>query len=173
MKQGESIYDKSLFSFSQVKKTLIKFLKIAGYEIITDEIIGFVKPDIYARKQKYEIVISIKEKVEDALDACRDLAAMKCFLGGKKDYVLALPPVSEAMVLQFLIEKDEWYYPLAEQAMTIWLANPDRMEVHPIMGWPYDESLVNYLTNPEAATMISQYVSQKMSQKMLDEEDLY
>ena len=172
MRQGDSIYDQGLFSAEEVREALTKFLKIAGYEI-RSETIGFVTPDIYAVEGDYEIVISIKEKVENALEGCRDLAAMKCFFGGKKDYVLALPPVSEAEVLQFLIEKDEWYYPLSEQAIMLWLVNPEKMEVHPIIGWPYNESLINYLTNPEAANLLSQFIGQKLSAKMIEEDDLF
>ena len=172
MKQGESIYDQGLFSADEVKEALTKFLKIAGYTIIPDKIIGFTTPDIYAEKKDAQIVISVKERVEYALEGCRDLAAAKCFLGNKKNYVLALPPVSEADVLQFLIEKDEWYYPLNDHAIMVWIVNPERMEVHPVMGWPYDESLVKYLTNPESVNLINQYAGQILTKKMMEEEGL-
>jgi len=171
MKFGDSLYDQSLYSHDEIKAALIKFLKIAGYKIIENQTIGFVNPDIYALKGKHQLAVMIKETVADALHGCIDLAAIKCFIGDKKDYVLALPPVSESDILQFLIEKTEWYYPLSEQAMHIWLVNPERMEVHPVMGWPYDESLTNYLTNPESSNLIAQYVNQKTSQKMQDDED--
>ena len=172
MKQGESIYDASLYSAEQVKESLVKFLKIAGYEIIK-KTIGFNTPDIYAERENHQIVISVKERILDAVEGCRDLAAIKCFLGEKKDYVVALPPVSETEVLEFLVEKTEWYFPMSEQAMMFWLVNPDRMEVHPILGYPYDEIFLKYLTNPEAANLVTHYVSGKISQKMIDEDDLF
>lgn len=172
MKKGESVYDQGIFSANEVKEGLIKFLKTAGYEVIP-KTIGFVTPDIYAEKGDYQISICIRDKVEEAVEACKDLAAIKCFLGAKKDYVVALPPVSETEVLQLLFEKDEWYFPMSEQTIMLWLINPERMEAHPIVGWPYDESLLEYLTNPEAANLIAQLAGQKMNQQLMEEEDLF
>lgn len=169
MKYGESFYDKDLFPIEKVKETVIKILKIAGYTIKSKRI-GFITPDIYGVKEKHHIIISIKEKIDDALDGCRDLAAMKCFLGGKKDYVLVLPPISETDVLQFLFEKTDWYFPMSEQALMLWIVNPDRMEAHPIMGYPYNESLNNYLENPEAAELIAQMANKKIGEQLLEEE---
>jgi len=172
MKRGESLYDEALFSAEKIKESLTKILGIAGYTIKSEKI-GFVTPDLYGVKGKHQIIISIKEKIEDALEGCRDLAAMKCFAGGKKDYVLAFPPISETEVLHFLFERTDWYFPMNEQTIMLWLVNPDRMETHPIMGYPYNEALKNHLTNPEAADLIAQMANKKMNEQLLEEEDYF
>ncbi|MHC1566682.1 MAG: hypothetical protein ACXQT5_04780 [Candidatus Syntropharchaeia archaeon] len=160
-----------------IKETVEKFLEYVGYEVKTPGYIGFVKPEIHAvRKEdnkKYEIVGVIKEGLEagkeKAVEGFRDLCAAKLILGDEVDYVLILPPTSEHLMIEFLVEKEDWYYPIKNQGFMWWIVNPERETVSSILGWPRDEKFIDYFANPDI-TAFDALIGRKAAQKMLQEE---
>lgn len=166
------------FSIEEVKNCLTKFLEYAGYREKSEADIGFVKPDIYAerrdRNKKYEIVGVVREGLEageeGVLSGLKDLCAVKCFLGAEADYVLALPPTSERLMIAFLIEEKDWYFPIKDQELMIWLVNPKKETVNSIIGWPIDETFRDFFENPDTITFDA-LIGRQAAQKMVEEEE--
>ncbi|MGW8322461.1 MAG: hypothetical protein ACWGSD_13000 [Thermodesulfobacteriota bacterium] len=168
------IYDETpLYTREQVEKALRDFLIYAGYEITPAEPIGFMKPDLVAsrthEKKRYEFIFVIREGINQALEGLRELAAAKCFRKDTLDYVLALPPVSEHYLIEFLIEKEDWFFPIKDHLLQLWLVNPKRETVDCLLGWPRDNDFKHYFSNPNLAGFAT-YISNKATDKIMKEE---
>ncbi len=168
------IYDEEpLYTREQVEKALRDFLVYAGYEITPAEPIGFMKPDLVASRtegnKRYELIFVIREGINQALEGLRELAAAKCFRKNTIDYVLALPPVSEHYLIEFLIEKEDWYFPIKDHLLQLWLVNPERENVDCLLGWPLDDDFKHYFANPNLAGFAT-YIANKATDKIIDEE---
>ena len=167
-------YDETpLFTREEVEAALVKFLDYAGYRLCPPAPIGFMKPDLVAApaggKPRPEIVFAVREGINQAVEGFRDLAAAKCFRGDGADYVLALPPVSEHFMIEFLIEQEEWFFPIKDQLFQIWLVNPDKNKVDCLMGWPRDDDFKHYFSNPNLAGFAT-YIGNKATAKILADE---
>ncbi|MDF2956579.1 MAG: hypothetical protein OD814_000201 [Candidatus Alkanophagales archaeon MCA70_species_1] len=173
-----------MFSVESVKEFVEKFLEYVGYELKPSETVGFVRPDVRAtrsdeEKQKtYELVAVVKPGLESGkeqvLEGFRDLSAMKAFLGGGTsehvvDYAMILPPTSERLMIAFLIDEEEWYFPIKEQGFMIWLVNPERETVNCIIGWPSDEKFKYYFEHPDVSAFDA-LIGRKATEKLLEEE---
>jgi hypothetical protein len=168
------IYDEEpLYTREQVEKALRDFLIYAGYEITPAEPIGFMKPDLVARridgKKRHEIIFVVREGINQALEGLRELAAAKCFRNDAIDYVLALPPVSEHYLIEFLIEKEDWFFPIKDHLLQLWLVNPERDTVDCLLGWPRDDDFKHYFSNPNLAGFAT-FISNKATDKIMEEE---
>ncbi len=146
-------YDEEpLFLKHEVIKTLHGFLDYAGYDVVPEKPVGFMKPDIAAvnkeGKVKDEIIFVVREGVNEAVEGFRELAAAKCFRQNNIDYVLALPPVSEHYLIEFLIEQEEWFYPIKDHLLQLWLVNPEKEKVDCLIGWPRNDDFKHYFSNP-------------------------
>jgi len=161
------------FSREEVLKALKGFLEYAGYEVRPPEPIGFMKPDLAARrkagKQTYEIIFVVREEVNHAVEGLRELAAAKCFRRDSLDYVLVLPPVSEHYLIEFLIEKEDWFFPVKDHLLQIWLINPEKEKVDCLIGWPRDDDFKHYFSNPNLAGFAT-FISNKAAEKIMAEE---
>jgi hypothetical protein len=153
--------------------TVERFLDYAGYRRNAPKYIGFVRPDIDATKAKdqkeYRIIIVTRSQIEEALDGFRDLLALKYYLGRGCDYVLVLPPVSEFTMIEFLIQKEEWYYEIKREGFMIWLCNSGLETVSCIIGWPLNEEFKEYFANPTLANF-DHYIGQMAGRKLMEEE---
>lgn len=167
-------YDEEpLFRRNEIIKTLHGFLEYAGYNLLSDKSIGFMKPDITAThkeaQKKDEIIFVVREGVNEAVEGFRELAAAKCFRQNSIDYVLALPPVSEHYLIEFLIEKEEWFFPIKDHLFQIWLVNPEKDKVDCLIGWPRNDDLKHYFSNPNLAGFAG-YIANKATDKLIAEE---
>lgn len=168
------LYDeKPVFTRSELKGTLENFLEYAGYELIEPRPVGFMMPDLWAVRtedgRKFEVLFVLGEGMNSAVRGFRHLAAAKCFRKDSVDYVLALPPVSEHHLIEFLIEKEEWFFPIKDQQFQLWLVNPEREKVDCLLGWPRDDRFRHYFSNPRLAGFAG-YIANKATEKLLKEE---
>ncbi len=165
--------EEPFFPAEDVKKALENFLDYSGYKVTPSKPIGFMKPDITASKtldsKRYEMIFMVREGINDAVEAFRHLAAAKCFKKNDVDYVLALPPVSEHYLIEFLIEKEEWFFPLKDHLFQIWLINPEKETVNCLFNWPRDDEFKHFFSNPRLAGFTS-YISNKANEKLMDED---
>ncbi len=167
-------YDEEpLFPAEAVKKTLESFLNYAGYKLMTPMPIGFMKPDVAAFRaadgKRYEIIFIVRDSLNQAVEAFRQLAAAKLFRQNSIDYVLALPPVSEHYLIEFLIEQEDWFFSLKDQLFQIWLINPEKETTDCLFNWPLDNDLEHYFSNPRLAGFTS-YIANKANDKLMEEE---
>ena len=165
--------EKPFFPADQVKKQLEKFLDYTGYKVVPSKPIGFMLPDVCAERvhegKKYEMIFMVREELNHAIEAFRQLAAAKCFKKNSIDYVLALPPVSEHYIIEFLIEKEEWFFPLKDHLFQIWLVNPEKETVDCLFGWPKDDEFKHYFSNPRLAGFAT-YIANKANEKLMEED---
>ncbi len=160
-------------SRQEVGETLRRFLEGAGYNVSRSSPIGFVMPDLVASREiegvHHEMVFVIGAGINDAVRGFRDLAAARLFRGGDLDYVLVLPPVSEHFLIEFLIEKEDWFFPIKDQLFQLWLVNPERKTVNCLIGWPRDGTFRDHFSNPILAEFAA-YIANKAGEKMMKEE---
>ncbi len=165
--------EKPFFPADQVRAQLVKFLEYAGYKVDPPKPIGFMKPDIYAscvkKGKKYEMIFMVREELNHAIEAFRHLAAAKLFKKNTIDYILALPPVSEHYIIEFLIEKEEWFFPLKDHLFQIWLVNPEKETTDCLFGWPMDDEFKHFFSNPRLAGFAT-YIANKANEKLMDED---
>lgn len=174
-----------MFSVESVKEFVEKFLEYVGYELKAPETVGFTQPDVRAtrndeeKRKSYELVGVVRQGLESGkaaiLEGFRDLSAMKVFLGGGTpehaiDYAMILPPTSERLMIAFLIDEEEWYFPIKEQGFMIWLVNPERETVNCIIGWPSDERFKYYFEHADVSAFDA-LISRMATTKMLEEEE--
>jgi hypothetical protein len=167
-------YDEtSLYTRQDVVRALSAFLQYAGYTIVPPEVIGFMKPDVAAERagggQRYRMIFVVREGINEAVEGFRQLASAKCFRKDSLDYVLALPPVSEHFLIEFLIEREEWFFPIKDGLFQLWLVNPSREKVDCILGWPRDDDFRHYFANPQLAAFAS-YIAEKATAKIMAQE---
>jgi hypothetical protein len=168
------IYEEEpLFTRERVEKTLRDFLLYAGYWVGPTEPVGFMMPDLAAcrttDKKRYEMIFVIREGINQAVEGFRELAAAKCFRKDALDYVLVLPPVSEHYLIEFLIEKEDWFFPIKDHLFQLWLVNPERETVDCLIGWPQDDDLKHYFSNPNLAGFAT-YIANKAADRIMREE---
>ena len=178
MEEGERAREH--FSPEEVKAAAEKFLEYVGYELQELSNIGFVTPDIRARRQTdkrpFEIIGLVLEdlqleNLEQALDGLAKLAAAKKNLGEQADYVLIFPPVSEFVMIEFLtFEKGKWYFEIKDEQFIIWLCNPARDTVTCLVGFPQDNSFADYFANLGKMNF-DMFIGMRLSRELLAEEE--
>ncbi len=161
------------FGRGELLETLKEFLRYAGYEIQPSDPIGFMKPDLTVRRKAgervHEMIFVVREEINQAVEGLRELAAAKCFRRDTLDYVLILPPVSEHYMIEFLIEKEDWFFPIKDHLLQLWLVNPEREKVDCLIGWPRDDDFKHYFSNPNLAGFAT-YIANKAADKIMAEE---
>ena len=165
------------FSVAEVLEATEKFLKYVGYELLPREWVGFVQPSFRARRKAgektYELVGVVMKGLEESVQGCAQLQALKAVLGEEIDYALVLPPVNEYLLLEFLQEeKGRWFFGMKEQGLMMWLCNPANDSLWCILGAPRDRRFDNYfiLTKFQVEPVISQRLS---AQLLAEEEEEY
>ncbi len=165
--------EKQIRSRPEVEETLRRFLEGAGYHVSQSSPIGFMMPDLLASREiegvHHEMVFVIGAGINDAVRGFRDLAAARLYSGGDLDYVLVLPPVSEHFLIEFLIEKEDWFFPIKDQLFQLWLVNPEKETVNCLIGWPRDGTFKDHFSNPILAEFAA-YIANKAGKKMMREE---
>ncbi|MBI2857457.1 MAG: hypothetical protein HYX90_00145 [Chloroflexi bacterium] len=132
------------FPIAEILEWVRSFLRDAGYQILPSQSLGFVTPDIFARRSEggktYQIVCIGAQHTDSAVAALTRLAAVRSNLGDRADYVLAMPPISEFLMLQFLREAEgRWYFAMKDAKIMMWLANPDQEFTWCVVGEPQDK----------------------------------
>lgn len=165
--------EESIFSRQEVKDALRIFLEGAGYQVSQSQPIGFVMPDLVASREiegvRREMIFVVVEGINDAVRGFRHLAAAKLFCGDALDYVLVLPPVSEHFLIEFLIEREDWFFPIKDQLFQLWLVNPEKETVDCLIGWPRDGGFKDHFSNPVLAEFAA-YIANKAGEKMMRED---
>ncbi len=151
-----------------------KFIEYAGYRREESKDIGFIRPDLEASKTlpnlDHRIYVTARVGIEEALDGFGDLVALKYYMGKKHDYALVLPPISEYAMMEFLLNEEDWYYKIKKEAFMIWVCNPEWGTVSCIIGWPLNDGLKDFFSNPAVANF-DHYISQLAAKKMMEEEE--
>lgn len=140
------------FSTEQVLGEVKRFLEYVGYEIVgeptaSNELV--VKPDFYAiRKESnttHRIAGIVRRDMREAASGIAPLDKIKNDLGEKVDYVLALPPINERYLIDFMCEEDyRWFKKIEKERYMIWLCNPDENSVWSAFGAPRDRLINEY-----------------------------
>ncbi|MEE9202694.1 MAG: hypothetical protein V3U31_05845 [Dehalococcoidia bacterium] len=151
-----------------------KFLEYAGYELLPEDYIGFLRPDFRARRQasgkEHQVVGVVASGIEDAVEGCTRLMAMKAVLGDAADYALALPMVNEYLLIEFFMEdKGRWYFGMKDHELMMWLLKPDEEVTWCILGSPRDRHFNNFFVLSDFS--VEQYISAKLLPDILAEEE--
>jgi hypothetical protein len=162
------------FPIEDVLRWVRAFLQDAGYEVLPQEYIGLVKPDIYARRKEgdrtFEVVVMGAQHTDMAVDALTRLAAVQSVLGDKADYALVMPPISEFLLLEFLREdKGRWYYAMKELKQMMWLANPDEEYTWCLVGEPQDKVFREFFAGGKMS--VDFVLGRELAQQRWEEEE--
>lgn len=140
-------------SVEDIRKGTEMFLKSAGYDLLTPDYIGFVRPDFHARRKgetaNFEIVLVVEPSIEQALAGFVKLAAMKASRGIELEYGVVLPPINEYLLLEWLQdEKGRSFYELKKQEFMLWMYNPNEEAMWSWVGGPKDRSFASFFVLP-------------------------
>lgn len=139
------------FSNKQVLEEVKRFLEYVGYDMAEPNALNelAVKPDFYARRKEsgttHHIAGIVKRDMNEAAFGFAPLDTMKDMLGEKVDYVIALPPVNERYLIDFMCEDNyKWFKKIQKERYMIWLCNPDEKSVWAAFGAPQDKLINEY-----------------------------
>ena len=101
----------------------------AGYVLLPNDPVGFVKPSFRARRQwgqqSNEILCVARPSLRRTLDGLVHLAAAREVLGDSVEYVLLLPLISEYHLLEFLqADDDRIGKEMKKRGFILWVYNP-------------------------------------------------
>lgn len=160
--------------FQALLKTTTDFLAYVGYTLESPKMVGFVKPDIFARRasenRTWQVALVLQPGMDHLLDGLRDLQAMKGILGSEWDYGIVLPPVSEYALIEFLAGEENWHYEIKKQGFMIWLVNPQRGTVISLIGGPRDPRFKDYFAVFPGGISFDAYLARKTASKILEED---
>ncbi|MBI2858372.1 MAG: hypothetical protein HYX90_04770 [Chloroflexi bacterium] len=136
-----------------VRKGTETFLRSVGYEFLKPQYLGFVQPDFHVRRKEgqaaYEIVLVLEPAIEQAVEGCIKLAAMKASLGDKLEYGVVLPPINEYLLLEWLQEdRGRNFYELKKQDFMLWMYNPSEEAMWSWVGGPRDKAFASHFVLP-------------------------
>jgi hypothetical protein len=167
-----------VFPVEEIEQQVKQLLQDIGYELQSKSHIGFVQPDFYAKRREgeksYPIVGLVRQNLDEAVDGYAKLAAMKTILGKDIDYVLALPPMNEYLLLEFLTgDKGRWFNEIQRQRFMMWLCNPDHDLIWCILGGTRDKHLEKYFApvTISLAPVIMMRLSREEQEEMMEEEE--
>lgn len=172
VKEGE--FREWSFPIEEVIDGVKRFLKDVGYDLLTTEYVGFVKPDFHARRREnnnvYEIIGIGSQHTDTAVEALIKLAAIRAFLGSKVDYVLVMPPINEHLLLEFLRgEEGTWYLAMKDLQMMLWLANPEQEYTWCLVGEPLDKLFRGFFVPGKVS--LDFMLMQELSRQRWEEEE--
>jgi len=116
-------------SVRQVLSGTKSLLRAAGYVLLPNDPIGFVKPAFRVRRewgqQSNEILGVARPGLRRALDGLVYLAAAREALGDSVEYALLLPPIHEFHLIEFLQGNDDWISrEIKKRGFMFWMYNP-------------------------------------------------
>lgn len=116
-------------SARQVLSGTKSLLRTAGYVLLPNDPVGFVKPTFRVRRewgqQSNEILGIARPSLRRALDGLVYLAAAREVLGDSVEYALLLPPIHEFFLLEFLQGNDDRISrEIKKRGFMFWMYNP-------------------------------------------------
>lgn len=145
-----------------------------GYRLQPSSEIGGVRLDAHAcrteGRKTYDLVALVRSGLDQAPRWYAQLANIRATLGANADYALALPPVPEFQLIQFLTsDKGWWFYELKKVRFMMWLCNPGRNTVSCVVGGPRDRLFESYFLH--GYHPIDPYISTLLSKELMKDED--
>ncbi len=136
-----------------IRKGTETFLRSVGYEFLKPDYIGFVQPDFHVMRKEglttYEIVLVLEPSIEQAVDGCIKLTAMKSSRGESLEYGVVLPPINEYLLLEWLQEnRGRNFYELKKQGLMLWMYNPSEEAMWSWVGGPKDRAFASHFVLP-------------------------
>lgn len=163
-------------SIEDVRKGTEMFLRSVGYELLTPEYVGFVRPDFHARRtegtQSYDIALVVEPKIEEACDGFVKLAAMKASRGSGLEYGVVLPPINEYLLLEWLQDdRGRNFYELKRQEYMLWMYNPVEEAMWCWVGGPKDRAFASHFVLPGVPpdTIVAQRLSWVLEEELKEE----
>ena len=134
------------FTTEEVLEGTKHFLQYVGYKLSPPPSIGLLEPDFYAQRQDCEILGIVRHDMGEFVSGLIHLQQMKEVLGDKVDYVLALPPVHELWLHDFLASPEgiKWFLTIRRERLLVWLCNPKEMTTCSLFNSPRDKLLNSY-----------------------------
>jgi len=139
------------FSKKEVYEEIKRYLLYVGYKLSEPASKDDFKvlPDVYAKREEpdktFEIVVMIKHSLQEIIDEMEDLDSIKSRLGKHVNYTIAIPPVHEHFVINFLLEDNyKWYKKLQKEQYMIWICNPEEKISWCAFGSPTDRKILDF-----------------------------
>lgn len=149
------------FSNDEVLEAVKYFLQYVGYT--SEEKEQWKDEPVFCAKRKegrvtYEILGLVRHSMKEVADGVAQLRKMKKELGeeGNIDYVIALPPVQERHLIDYMAADDyKLYKDLRQNAFVVWICNPQERSVWCCQGTPKDKRFNEYFKVRLAGDLIS------------------
>ena len=139
------------FSNEEVLEGAKFFLQYVGYTLERKKEQWKNKPDFCARRGEggvtYKILGVVRHSMKEVADGIAQLKKIKEELGeqGTIDYVIALPPVQERHLIDYMVADDyKLYKDLRDNAFIVWICNPQEKSVWCCQGAPKDKRFNEY-----------------------------
>jgi hypothetical protein len=136
------------FSNEEVLEAAKYFLQYVGYTLEEKE--QWKNEPVFCAKRReggvtYEILGLVRHSMKEVADGIAQLRKMKKELGERIEYVIALPPVQERHLIDYMAADDyELYKDLRENAFVVWICNPQEKSVWCCQGVPKDKRFKEY-----------------------------
>ena len=139
------------FSKEEVKAEIIRFFLFVGYELTDPNSLEHLtmKPDFFATRSEsgsnFKITGVVRHDLDELVENLEEVKTLKEELGENIEYLIALPPVSERHMNDFVSDNNYyWYKKLYDVKYMLWLCNPDEKSVWCPLGAPKDKLLLEY-----------------------------
>lgn len=144
------------------------FLQRAGYRTTQEKRLLFARASLYGEKERSLFVCQVETGLDRAVEGLKNLCTAKCLLSDKADYALALPPMKEHHLIEFLTEGDAWFQDLRSQFIMIWVVNHQNHTLDNIIGSPRDRELEKSFTHNHYPGFM-RYLNKILDQKIMAE----
>lgn len=136
------------FSNEEVLEAAKFFLRYVGY-ILEEKGQWKNEPVFYGKRSEgavtYEIMGLVRHSMKEVADGVAQLVKMKGELGEKIEYVIALPPVQERHLIDYMRADDyKLYKDLRGNALAVWICNPQEKSVWCPQGALKDKRFAEY-----------------------------
>ena len=135
------------FSNEEVLEAAKYFLRYVGYTL--EEKNWKNEPVFYANRREggvtYEILGLVRHSMKEVADGVAQLKKIKRELGEKIEYVIALPPVQERHLIDYMAADNyKLYKDLRENTLAVWICNPQEKSVWCPQGALKDKRFTEY-----------------------------
>ena len=154
--------------YSCLKAETEEFLQRAGYKTSREKRLLFAQASLYGERDEWRIVCQVETELNRAIEGLKSLCTAKCLLGDKADYALALPPMKEHHLIEFLTEGDAWFNDLRSQFFMIWVVNHQSHSLDNIIGSPRDKELEKVFSH-NLYPGFMRYLNKILDQKIMTE----